>query len=405
MLLATGILTLAGMLGGKVVNAAKFPSVTGYILIGVLLGPSLLGVITGDALKVLEPIQTIGFSLIAISVGGELSIRNLKRLGKPIIVISIAEVVGAFVVTFAALRWMGAPSDLALMFGALATATAPAATLAVCHECKADGDLTKTLLATVALDDAWAVISFAAAASLVNSLHSGAAMSWQSMLVQPTLEIGLAIAIGIVLGLVGLAIAKRFAEHADSLVISLVLMLLNAGLAAQFNVSVIMTGIVAGTVMVNFSKNRLKIFDVMKEIETPVYILFFSLAGAHLQLDSIAKVGLLGATYVIARVLGKMIGAWAGARVMKAPAVVSKYLGLTLLPQAGVAVGLATVAASKVPRYSNTIMTIVLASVVVYELTGPVVTRFALYRAGEAHTTPTPSRKANSPHAPSFASR
>ncbi len=397
MLLATGIVALVGMLGGKLVNAARLPAVTGYIIIGILLGPSCFGILNSEALGFLGPVQTMGFSLIAIAVGGELSLVTLRRLGKPVVIISIAEVIGAFVITYLFVRLLGAPVRLALMLGTLATATAPAATLAVCHECKADGDLTRTLLATVALDDAWAVISFAVAISVVNSLNQGDAVTW-TMLLNPMREIGISVALGSIIGLFGMLVSKLFKSHADTLVISLAMLFLNAGLASHFGVSIILTGIVAGALMTNLGGERRRLFTILEEIETPVYILFFALAGAHLQLASITHVGFLGAAYVIGRVFGKVAGAWSGASLVKSPPVVRKYLGLTLVPQAGVAVGLAAVAAQKVPAYSDTVMTIILASVVIYELTGPVLTRFALHRAGEVNQDERKLAMANPSH-------
>lgn len=399
-----GLLLLLSHLGGKLANYFKAPRITGYLLAGMLLSPSALGLfhqkLVNDDLTL---ITDIALSVIAFSIGGSLSLAKMKKLGKQILWITLAEASGAFLVVAVLLSAVffllhgfqhGAPSFLnlylpmALLIGALSAATAPAATLAIIHEYEAKGPLTSVLLGVVALDDALAIFFFAFAVAAAKSLANQESITWMSALSMPLLTILIAILIG---GLSGLLLRRLICFVPRNKVMLGMMsgaIFLVAGLALSLKVSPLLANMMLGFVVANFVDRHEDLFAAVESVEEPVFGMFFTLAGAHFDFRMIEAAGGLSLLIILGRFAGKLLGSRLGARLSQAPTVVRKYLGFALLPKAGVTVGL-VLAAKQVfgPTYQSEVMVnAVLGSVLINELLTPFFVRFALFRAAEAKT-------------------
>ncbi len=382
MLAAAGVLMILALFGGKLVNRVHLPSITGWVIVGLLLGPSCLRVLTPEITELLQPIEGLALAVIALAIGGELTVRSLKKLGNAIITITGVQMLVTFgLVTLATYLACGSWA-LAALLGAMSAATAPAATVAVIHELKAKGPLTRTLLAVVALDDAFTIVLFGIVMSFVETALGGSALNVSS-LAAPFLEILLSTLLGVGAGLLGVVVLDRLQHRTEVLPFVLGLALLVGGVAELFGLSLLLAAMVAGSVIANLGKRPRVMFEALESVEQPIYILFFSLAGAKLQLGALGAVGLLGISYVLARSFGKILGNYLGAWLAKSPEAVRKYLGYAMLPQAGVAIGLAIVAFERLPQYADVIMTTTLAAVFIYELIGPLAAKYALVKAGE----------------------
>ncbi|MGI6165310.1 MAG: cation:proton antiporter [Limnochordia bacterium] len=381
MLAAAGLLIVLGLFGGKLVGKIHMPSITGWILVGLVLGPSVFNVVTGDIAQMLQPIEGLALAIIALAIGGELSVSSLRKLGSSIITITIVQMLMTFLCVFGATYLFGASLPLALVFGAMSAATAPGATVAVLHELRAKGPLTHTLLAVVALDDAFTILLFGIVMSFVEAMVAGGSVAVTSF-VAPLLEIAFSVLLGVIMGFIGIFVLDRLRRSEEILPFVIGLALLVAGLATKFNLSLLLAAMVT---VANFSTKPRIMFETLQQIEAPIYILFFSLAGAKLHLSALRQVGLLGASYIVGRTIGKLGGSYLGAVLAKAPETVRKYLGFAMLPQAGVAIGLAIVAVERLPELGGVIMTTTLAAVVVYEIIGPLGAKYALTQANETN--------------------
>ncbi len=396
-----GLLLLLSYAGGKLANHFKAPRVTGYLIVGMLLSPSALGLFHERLVKEdLTLVTDIALSIIAFSIGGSLGLAKVKRLGKQILWITLAEASGAFLVvtallTSAFLLLHGltpfAPAFLtlylpmAVLIGALSSATAPAATLAIIHEYQAKGPLTAILLGVVALDDGLAILFFAFSSAIAHSLANQAAITWSSTLVAPVLSILCSLALG---GAFGLALRKliRFVPRSKALFgVMIGAIFLVGGLALSLKVSPLLANMMLGFVVTNFVARHEDLFAVVENFEEPIFGMFFTLAGAHLDFRVIAAAGGLALLITLGRFAGKMVGSYLGARISDAPKTVRNYLSFAILPQAGIAVGLVLNGREIFSAGQAELMVnAVLAAVIINELLSPFFVRFALIRAGEA---------------------
>ncbi len=384
LVLALGILLLAGLLGAVLIKKLKLPAVTGYILSGLVVGPALFRFIPIETLNELNPLNTITLGVIALVIGGELEFKTLRKLGKTIMWVGTLQLLGAALLVSLSLVLIGLPLPMALLLGGIATATAPAATVAVIKEAKARGPVTECLLAVVALDDALGVIVFGLLASISDVIVKGGQNeSIFQMIMAPVTEIVLSICFGLLMGFILGFIARRTKSPKNLLPITLGIVFFTVGIAELFHLSAIMANMVVGSYIVNTSPRRRKIFNQIEGIELPLFVAFFALAGACLEIHMLAQVGLAGLIYFVTRMLGKVIGAHLGGKLGKADPMVTKYLGWTLMPQAGVAVGLTILAQAVYPEGGSAILNIVLSSVLITELIGPIFSRKALELAGE----------------------
>lgn len=383
-LLGIAIIIFSGLLFGKLISFLNLPHVTGYLIGGLIIGPSVLSILSADMVASLGMISQVALGFIAFTIGMSFKVEYFKRLGWTPVVIAIFEATLAVLFVQIALLLAGFELSFALVLGSIAAATAPAATVMVIKQYKAKGPTTDTLLSVVAVDDAIALIlfGFAAAISQILTGDSQSTSLFMSILL-PVLEIFLALLLGAGVGFVMKFILPQLTSRGGRLSALIGVVLLITGLAAHFGLSELLANMAGGMVLTNVSLDAQRFDEMTDYITPPLYMMFFVLSGARLQLGIIPSVGLAGIIYIVFRVIGKLSGAYLGARIMKAPDNVRKYLGPMLIPQAGVAIGLTTVAETLVPHHAAEITAIVLVGTLVYELIGPIVTKMSLQKAGE----------------------
>ena len=382
-LLALAIALAVGLAFTRVCKKISLPNVTGYLIAGLLIGPFCFRCITQEQMQSFGSIITLALGFIAFSIGGEFKLSSLKLLGKRVMTITFMQALTTTLMVDVGLILFGFETPLALTLGAIATATAPAATLMVVRQYKAKGPVTETLLPVVALDDAIGLMVFSISLAVARALGSGEAVTLQATLVEPVAEIVLSLLIGGAIGF-ALALAMRFfRSHANRLCLILTAVVLGTALAEQFDLSSLLLCMSIGAVLVNLRDDAEKLLTYNDDWTPPLFLLFFVLSGADLDLTALPAIGLLGVLYLVLRSAGKYIGAWMGARVVHAQPNICKYLGITLLPQAGVAIGMSQIVISALPAYGAAIRTVVLCATLIYELVGPLLTKIALTKAGE----------------------
>jgi Kef-type K+ transport system membrane component KefB len=386
-----------GLLGGVVSNKIKFPRITGYIIVGILLSPSVLNLISRATIDKLDIITHLALGIVAYLIGASLRIDSIRRLGRSIAWITPTQSLGAWLVVTLALvfiapyvvavpgtTFMGNYFPMALVAGAIASATAPAVTMAIIREYKARGPLTTTLLAVVALDDAIAVIAFAIAIGIAQPLVSGiGGISLYQMLAVPGLEIAESIGIGTALGFLLVCLTKLVRTRALLLSAVLAIIVLGVGIANFLGISLIMANMAIGFIVANRVSDSEPVTAV-EGIEEIVFNIFFVFSGMHFDAGAMKTAGILALVLFGVRFAGKYFGTIIGARISRASDAVRKYLGLALVPQAGVALGLALLAKNIFPTLGDILFNVVLASVIINELVAPPLTKYAITKAGEA---------------------
>jgi len=385
MLLYISIVLISGLLVAKLASYAKLPDVTGYLIAGLIIGPGISKLIPQNVVSNMGIISEAALGIIAFSIGSEFSFKYLKKLGSKLISLTVIQALGAYIaVALPMILIFGRSVSFSLLLAAIAVATAPAATVMVVKQYKAKGPLVNVLLPLVAIDDAIGIIIFGITATTVQSLmHSGAGSSLLASIALPIWEILLAVLIGLGSGLLLSFALPRARDDEKRLVIVLATIFLNVALAGLFNISSLLLCMTTGAVITNMMKKSEKIFALVDRFSPPIYVAFFTVSGASLDIEILKKVGLIGIAYVLFRSIGKICGAYFGAKVLHMPETIQKYLGITLLPQAGVAIGLSIVAQNVLPEYGAAIRTIVLGATFIYELVGPVLAKIALLKAGE----------------------
>ena len=382
-LLKLGVALVVGLVGGKVARIFRLPNVSGYLVAGLFLGPSFFGYVTEADTESLAIISEVALAIIAFSIGSEFIFRDMLKLGKSIMVITLLEVVGAVVVVFALMFFVfGQPFAFSIVIASMSAATAPAATLMVIRQYRAQGPLTRTVLPVVALDDVLGIMAFGIAMSLARLSVGGSGSSLWHMLTQPLIEIVGSLLLGTVLGYLLTFVGKRAADKDELQGVSLAAIAVATGLSNMLGLSPLLTNIMMGTVLVNVMRHSTRVFGSINDFASPVYILFFTLAGASLDLRILMSVGLMGLGYIVARAGGKMLGAYVGARRVGAEDAVRKYLGLTLLPKAAspLTVGFGQAAPAPV---CSAITTIIMFSVLVYEVSGPIFRKLPFKKPGK----------------------
>ena len=383
-ILGLGFILTAGLVSAKVIKKLSFPAVTAYLLLGILIGPSILNLVPKDILNSSGMISNVVLGIIAFGIGQNFSRFHLRRIGKTVIWISVLEACGALILVTAAFYFLlHQPFYISLIFGSIASATAPAATVMVIREYRARGNFTDTLLGVVAIDDAWCLIIFAVSLAISQAIYAHAVEA--SFIIRVFLNALLSIAGSFILGAfmaIFLSIIYRFVRtQAELLILTLGLIFLNIGIAIWLNLSVLLASMFLGAMLVNLNRYSFKFFDSLKMIDSPLFLLFFVLAGANLEIGILNNLSLIGLTYLIFRVAGKILGVNLGAKASGAASSVRKYLGFALVPQAGVALGCALIAKSGFPEAGNMIFTTIVATTVIYELVGPLCTKYALRKA------------------------
>ncbi|MFO7906972.1 MAG: cation:proton antiporter [Pirellulaceae bacterium] len=428
-LMLLGVVLILGFYFGNLVRKGRLPSIIGFMLLGVLLGPSLLGWFDGGNgegnLETLAFITEVSLGLVAFTIGSELKLRGLKQLGRGIVWVIFAESLVAFAVVMLAVYSLTGSWPMALLFGAVAPASAPAGTVAVIKEYRAQGRLTQALYAVVGFDDGLAILIFGFAAALAKTLllghlHlQGASVGIVTAMLEPAGEIVLSLVVGAVLGFVFCQLVRKLRERRDMLIMVFGTVLLATGVAMAFHLSLILTNMVVGFILVNTRREALvhQVNAPLHDVLGLMFILFFTLAGAHLDLSALPQLGLLGAAYIVARSAGLVGGARLGGFLGRVDPKIGKWIGLGILSQAGVAIGLSLMVSQDFRRLAETprvaeaveklpaaeqvlydplaiggaLITTITATCIVFEIVGPILTKLALHRAGEIPPTPTPA--------------
>ncbi|MCG8451849.1 MAG: cation:proton antiporter [Spirochaetales bacterium] len=392
-LLTVGIMSFAAFYAGKGVKPLHLPSLIGFMLAGVILGPSVLGLLDAETQGKLSFLTDVALSFVAVSIGLELKLSTLKRLGPGVVTVIFSESLMAFLVVFSAVALLTKNIPLALVFGAIAPASAPAGTVAVIKEYRAKGPLTQTLYAVVGFDDGLGIIIFGFAAAIARHLIMPAGEGgFVALLLPPLVEILLSLGVGFLLALLFSLCTRKVDSKRDQFLLLFVFVMLGTGLSQAFHLSLILTNMVLGMTVVNSQRATLvtQIHDSLADVMPLLFLLFFTLAGANLHVAELPALGLLGLVYVLGRSAGLIGGAFFGASVGKLGKDIRDNLGLGILSQAGVAIGLALIVKSEFASLGpmgevigSTVITTISATCIIFELIGPVTTKIALKRAGE----------------------
>lgn len=381
-----GIVIIVGIIGGRLARHFKLPNVTGYLVAGLFIGPSIFKLLNSQDIETFTIVSEIALAAIAFSIGSEFELKSMLKVGKSIFVITLAEVVGAILLVFLVMYFLFDQSPVfSIVIATMSAATAPAATIMVIRQYRAHGPLTNTILPVVALDDALGIMAFGIAMSIAKLVTGSATTSFFQMVSAPFIEIVGSLILGFILGAALTYVANRASSQEELLAMVLAAVIIGAGIANFLNLSPLLTCMMVGATLVNLMEKSNRVFLVINDFTSPIYLMFFTLAGAGLDLKVLLGVGALGIAYIIARAAGKMLGASLGARAVNAEAAVKKYLGLALLPQGGVSIGLSMIVRKELPQFSEAIVTVILFSVLVYEVSGPIFAKIAIDKAGEAN--------------------
>lgn len=377
------LLLITGLAFGKLAKLIHLPNVTGYLIGGLIVGPSILNIITDTTISSLDFVSSVALGFIAFSIGSEFKASYFKRVGLVPIIIAIFESLTAVLLVILVLTIAGFELSFSIVLGAIAAATAPAATIMVIRQYKAKGPVTETLLSVVALDDAVALIAFGIAVAIATMLNHPGEGSLIAQIINPLKEIGLSLIIGGILGILFTLPLKIFRQRDNRQILIYVFIFIALYISSMLGLSDLLTCMAMGAAFCNISNQSDKIMEIADSITAPIFMLFFVLSGADLKLSILPSIGLVGVIYIVVRSIGKVLGAGIGARLSKADDVIQKYLGFALLPQAGVAIGLTVVAKTVVPEYAATIRAVVLCGTLIYELIGPSMAKWSLKMAGE----------------------
>lgn len=417
-----GLVLAVGFVGSLLARKVKLPNVSGYLVLGLLLGPSLglifkgfPGIITVEDNEAFGFISEIALAFIAFSIGSEFAIKNIKKMGKSIITLTTWEVIGAVAVVFLALLFLPKPAAITggvynpfskenLSFGmilaSMSATTAPAATIMVIRQYRAYGPVTKAILPITALDDIYGIVVFGFFISIAQILTGSASTGGPTwlMFAKPFIEVFGSVLIGMLIGFIISKLANKFDKMRDDIqVITLLTILLTVSLTTLLNgaleehgigFSQLLINIAAGSMVANVAKRPERSYNSINDLSTPFYIIFFTLAGSSLDLKILGADPLILAiagVYIIARGSGKILGIAIGAKITNAAPTVKKYLGIALLPQGGVSIGLLVIVGAQMKSFYPSISTIIMLSILVYETFGPIFAKFSLEKSGEIY--------------------
>ncbi|SEO29492.1 Kef-type K+ transport system, membrane component KefB [Salinihabitans flavidus] len=378
-LIALGLLFLAGLGADWIGRRTWLPRVTLLLGCGLVVGKAGFDLLPERVTQLYPTVSVIALSAVAFLLGSALSLETLRTHGKAIIMLSLSVVIVTLAVVSAGLWLIGVPLALALILGAMATATDPAAIYDVIDQSGRASGFTDRLKGIVAIDDGWGLIVFSLALVLSQFIEQGDAGG--SALLHSLQEIGGSVALGLAIGLPAAYLTGRMSEGEPLRIEGLGLIFLTAGLSIWLNLSYLIAGMTVGAVIVNVATHHTKAFHEIEHFEWPFMIIFFVLAGASLDAWALLGVGGVGVAYAGLRVLGRIAGGWAGGHLSGVPRRERPWYGPALLPQAGVAIGMALIASDKMPDQADTIMALAVGTTVAFELLGPVVAAVAISRA------------------------
>jgi len=393
-LLLFGMAMFFGLTGGKIFRYFRIPQVVGYIAIGIVLGVSGLGIFDKVTIQQLGPFTDFALGLIGFMIGGEIRISTFRKYGRKIVTILLFEGLLAYALVGAGVYLFTRDPALAILLAALASATAPAATVDVIWEYRAKGILATTVIAIVALDDGLSLILYALSKVFAEGFVTGIDVPLVDSIMRPLAELGGSLAVGVGMGLLITLLLGRLhevKERESFLVMSLGAVFITSGIASVLGLDLIFCNMALGSALVNMSPKRSQhLFSLTQQIATPIYVMFFVLVGARLQISTLASMGGIGLIYLAMRTAGKVGGAYLGAAVSKADERVKRYLGTCLFSQAGVAIGLAIAIYHSFSRMGPegemlgfTVLNVITATTFLVQLIGPPSVKWSLGRAGE----------------------
>ncbi len=393
-LFTLGMLLVFGYLIGKLVSRVKLPEITGFIIAGLLMGDSITGIVPHHMGENLKIITEVALGLIALTIGGEFYWVKLKRVGKEVVIITLVQLFASFLAVALGMTLFGIALPYALMLGAIASATAPAATVAIVQSLRATGLFVDYLYGVVALDDAGAVILFGVVFAVASSLLGGSAdHSAGIVILHAFSEVFFSLLVGAVAGFLIHRVTRKKSTN-EIMIITLGFVFLATAAAIVFNLSPLLTNMAAGAIIINLSPSNHRLFRILEPLTPPIYALFFVIAGTELQPGILvqSEILILGGVYIVTRALGKYFGVYLGSVAGRVRGNIRRYLGFCMLPQAGVAIGLvlmiqASPLSSHLPpdqvAIIDTMVNIILLSVFVNELIGPPISKYALIKGNE----------------------
>lgn len=395
-LLIIGIMVSLGLYSGKTMKFVKLPSIIGFMLIGVALGPSLFNILSEEFQQKISFISDVALSFVAVSIGLELSFTSLKKQGSGIVAVILTESFMAFILVSVFLYLLTGDLALSILFGAIAPASAPAGTVAIIQEYKAKGPLTKALYSVVGFDDGLGIIIFGFAAAFAKSILATemghAASSFLSLIGPPLKEVFLSVVVGSLIAIIFSILARKLKSGRDIFILLFAVVFISTGFSHIFHLSIILTNMITGIIIVNSQPQKLveKIHHELTEFMPLLFILFFVLAGANLHISALPTLGLIGVVYIVGRSIGLVSGAAIGSSIGNLSPNIRKYLGMGILSQAGVAIGLSLIVKNEFSELGphgveigNSIITTVTATSIFFEIIGPILTKIGLSKAGE----------------------
>ncbi len=380
-LVTLGGLMMLGLVTDLLGRRTPLPRVTLLLLFGFVIGPSGMALLPDITPQLFHLLSTIALVMIGFLIGGTLTRASLKQYGRRVLTVSATMVIVTAAIVALGLTLLGVPIEVTLLLAGIASATAPAATADVVHEAGAKGPFSQTLIGIVALDDAWGLMTFTLMLAAVQLMGGDGGSG--SVVLGSLWEIGGALLLGTALGVPMAYLSGRISAGEPLQVEALGMVFLCGGLALWLEVSFILAAMVMGAVVTNLARHHKRPFHAIEGIEWPFLVLFFVLAGAFLDIDALGLAGSVLLGYVVLRALGRLLGAWLGGALCRDDPAQRWWMGLAMLPQAGVALGMALVAMQRLPTLGEIILPVVVGATVIFEVIGPVLTRLALRRVGE----------------------
>lgn len=375
-LLTIGGILLLGLFTSTLADRTFLPRVTFLLIFGAIIGKEALDIIPPVFTDHFEIIAEMALLMVAFLIGGKLTWTSLKVSSSQVFGISVSAALITAIVVCVGLMLVGVSVQIAIILGCIASATAPAAILDIVLESGKEGRFSKLLLAIVALDDIWALILFGISLAVAKSMNGVAGDS--HILMTVIKELGGAVLLGLIIGLPAAYLTGRIKQGRPMISEALGLVFVCGGLALWLDVSYLVATMVMGMIIANLARHHEYPFHALENIESPFMVIFFVLAGASLEFRQLQDIGLIGAAFIVCRVAGKYLGAKLGGHLSHAPLVTRRWIGLALLPQAGVPIGMALVASNQFPEYRQLLLSVVISSTVLFDIIGPILTRKAI---------------------------
>jgi Kef-type K+ transport system membrane component KefB len=392
-ILSVGLILIAAVIAGHLAQLVRVPEVTGYLLVGLALGPSAFDVVSHDNVATLGFLSEVALGLILFNIGAIFETAHFRRVGAGVVRVTLWEATLALVGVAGLMLALGLQWPLAILLGVVAMETAPATTLMVLNEYDARGPLTERLLALVALNNMYVLVTFGVVSALVIALGPSDE-SWLRGAYRAVYGVGWStlgsIALGAILGIIADTLASRAKETGEAMILAAGAVLIALGASRSLGLSPLIATLALGATVANASPHGTRLLRALGGADPPLYAAFFVLAGAELTPSALRGLGLIGASYIAARAAGKIIGARIGLRPESIPETVKRQLGLCLISSSSLAVGLTIQIRTAFPQYAATVTPVVLGAVLVFEIVGPLLTRRALLVTGEARTIPSP---------------